>query len=281
MYVTTFYSFKGGVGRTLALVNIAVELASRGRRVLAVDFDLEAPGLDTFDCMRPGDGTPGVVDFVGEYLAGGQAPRVDRFIAESPGTGDSTGGLWVMPSGSHESRAGNFTQIDWGLLYDKHDGYLLFEDLKAQWKRALNPDYVLIDTRTGHTDTGGICTRQLPDAVVVLFFPDEQNLRGLARVVGDIRAEADTARNKRIELHFVMSNVPYLDDENGIVADRVKAFQRRLGFQEEPLVVHRYESLSLLNQQVFAKCRPKTRLAGEYRELARTIARCNTEALPA
>ena len=49
MYVTTFYSFKGGVGRTMALVNVAVELANTGRRVLVVDFDLEAPGLDTFD----------------------------------------------------------------------------------------------------------------------------------------------------------------------------------------------------------------------------------------
>ena len=51
MYVTTFYSFKGGVGRTMALVNVAVELAQRGRRVLAVDFDLEAPGIDTFELV--------------------------------------------------------------------------------------------------------------------------------------------------------------------------------------------------------------------------------------
>ena len=50
MYVTTFYSFKGGVGRTMALVNSAVTLALRGRRVLVVDFDVEAPGLDTFEC---------------------------------------------------------------------------------------------------------------------------------------------------------------------------------------------------------------------------------------
>ena len=53
MYITTFYSFKGGVGRTMALVNVAVELVRQGRRVLAVDFDLEAPGLDTFDLPRP------------------------------------------------------------------------------------------------------------------------------------------------------------------------------------------------------------------------------------
>ena len=53
MYITTFYSFKGGVGRTMALVNAAVKLVQGGRRVLVVDFDLEAPGLDTFDVLKP------------------------------------------------------------------------------------------------------------------------------------------------------------------------------------------------------------------------------------
>jgi len=41
MYTVTFYSFKGGVGRTLALANVGLELARTGRRVLLVDFDLE------------------------------------------------------------------------------------------------------------------------------------------------------------------------------------------------------------------------------------------------
>jgi len=46
--IVTFYSFKGGVGRSMALANIAVLLASRGQRVLCVDWDLEAPGLERY-----------------------------------------------------------------------------------------------------------------------------------------------------------------------------------------------------------------------------------------
>jgi MinD-like ATPase involved in chromosome partitioning or flagellar assembly len=47
--VITFYSYKGGTGRTMALANIAVMLARRNRgRVLIVDWDLEAPGLHSF-----------------------------------------------------------------------------------------------------------------------------------------------------------------------------------------------------------------------------------------
>ena len=275
MYVTTFYSFKGGVGRTMALVNAAVTLALRGRRVLAVDFDVEAPGLDTFDVLRPREEIPGVIDFVASYLDSGQAPDATNFIGECPDVGEHGGRLWIMPSGRNETYAANFNQIDWGELYEKHDGYLLLEDLKEQWKRIVQPDYVLIDSRTGHTDTGGICTRQLPDSVVVLFFPNEQNLRGLTEVVRDIRSEADEPRKKRIELHFVMSNVPDLDDEDRILESKIEAFQDQLDFMREPMVVHRYDSLSVLNQVVFVKDRPGSRLANEYNEIVQEISASN------
>ena len=276
MYVTTFYSFKGGVGRTMALVNAAVALAKRGRRVLVVDFDLEAPGLDTFDIFRSPKPVPGVIDFVAEYLLSGQAPKIDRFVSESAGVGDDGGALWSMPSGAqHAAYAANFNQIDWGALYERHDGYLLFEDLKEQWKQVLRPDYVLIDSRTGHTDTGGICTRQLPDAVAILFFPNDQNLRGLTTVVHDIRSEADGPRRKEIFLHFVMSNVPDLDDEDSILEEKIDAFREQLGFKGEPMIVHRYDSLSLLSQVVFTKDRPRSRLAREYVALVDEIVRRN------
>ena len=95
--------------------------------------------------------------------------------------------------------------------------------------------------------------------MVVFFFPNEQNLRGLTEVVRDIRSEADEPRKKRIELHFVMSNVPDLDDEDRILESKIEAFQDQLDFLWEPMVVHRYDSLSLLNQVVFVKDRPRSR----------------------
>lgn len=272
MYVTTFYSFKGGVGRSMALANAAVELAKRGRRVLAVDFDLEAPGLDTFDALRPRDAVPGIIDFVREYLDSDRAPDAGDFLARLPDVGDQGGELWIMPSGAQQAAyAARFNEIDWAELYEKRDGYLLFEDLKAQWGKVVNPDYVLIDSRTGHTDTGGICTRQLPDAVAILFFPNEQNLRGLTKVVRDIRSETDEPRRKKIELHFVMSNVPDLDDEDSILEKKIRAFRDQLSLTQDPLIVHRYDSLSLLNQAVFTGVRPTSRLAREYRAVVDRI----------
>ena len=177
-----------------------------------------------------------------------------------------------MPSGEHHDQyATNFREIDWFDLYERRDGYLLFEDLRAQWEQFVKPDYVLIDSRTGHTDTGGICTRQLPDAVAILFFPNDQNLRGLTTVVGDIRSETNSSRKKAIDLHFVMSNVPDLDDEDRVLERQMDAFREKLGFDGEPLTLHRYDSLSLLNQVVFTKERPRSRLAKEYCSLVQKI----------
>lgn len=278
MYVTTFYSFKGGVGRTMALINVAVDLAQRGRRVLVVDFDLEAPGLDMFDLHRPISTTPGMIDFVNAYLNTGQAPHVGEFVFESPGIGRDSGGLWIMPAGAHQDTyATTLARIDWGALYEQNDGYLLFEDLKEQWRAFVDPDYVLIDSRTGHTDVAGICTRQLPNAVVILFFPNAQNLRGLTKVVRDIRAEKRQHLNTTINLHFVMSNVPDLDDEDNILEESIASFRNDLGFRRDPMIIHRYDSLSLLNQVIFVKKRPRSRLATEYNNLTAEIMRLNPE----
>jgi cellulose biosynthesis protein BcsQ len=46
--IFTFYSFKGGVGRSMAVLNVAYAMAAKGRHVLVLDMDLEAPGLSGF-----------------------------------------------------------------------------------------------------------------------------------------------------------------------------------------------------------------------------------------
>ncbi len=67
-------------------------------------------------------------------------------------------------------------------MYENQHGYLFFEDTKLQWEESIKPDYVLIDSRTGHTDVGGICTRQFADAVVLMFAPNKQNLGSASRM---------------------------------------------------------------------------------------------------
>jgi MinD-like ATPase involved in chromosome partitioning or flagellar assembly len=272
VYTITFYSFKGGVGRTLALVNIGAELARRGRKVLLVDFDLEAPGLETFARLRPPKPHPGIVEFVTEYERTMQAPDVREYIYEAPAVGKKGGRLWVMPAGRRDANyQAALINIDWNRLYGERDGFLLFEDTKAQWKQEFQPDYVLIDSRTGHTDVEGICTRQLADSVVLMFMPNEQNLIGLEGVCRAIRIEETEGLKKSIRLHFVAANVPDLDDEDRILHRQIQAFRKRLDIKAFSGVIRRYENMNLLDQSVFTLDHPHTRLAHSYRRLLRTL----------
>jgi MinD-like ATPase involved in chromosome partitioning or flagellar assembly len=276
MYTITFYSFKGGVGRTFALVNVAAELARMGRKVLLVDFDLEAPGLETFKGLRPDQPHPGLVEYVTEYMRSKQSPDVRDYIYSAGAVGKKGGQLWVMPAGRRDANyQRDLTRLNWKKLYEDCEGFLFFEDTKAQWEQELKPDYVLIDSRTGHTDVKGICTRQLPDAVVVLFFPNEQNLVGLRAVCQEIRSEREHGLKKSIGLRFVMSNVPDLDDEDKVLHRLQKDFEKGLDIQRLSAVIHRYESTMLFDQEIFVLKRPRSQLAREYRKLTRELIQHN------
>lgn len=194
----TFYSYKGGVGRSMALANVAASLASRGRRVLMVDFDLEAPGLDSFEEFDVPRGRIGLVEYVCAYLDNGSpAPITDHIHeihpmdfgdSDAPKPRNIDGKLWLMTSGAkNDAYNQKRLSIDWADLYDNHSGAEFFENFKAEIEDTYRPDYVLIDSRTGLTDVGGVCTLHLPDLVVLLGALNEQNLQGIASVARVLR----------------------------------------------------------------------------------------------
>lgn len=280
MYIVTFYSFKGGTGRSMALANVAANLLARGRRVLLVDFDLEAPGLDTFPMKLDRPVSGGLVEMITDYLdsSSESTPAVRDYVYGAKIDGVDGGALWIMPAGSQDSfYDSRFRNIDWQELYQDQGGFLFFEDLKAQWSEAFNPDYVLIDSRTGHTDIGGICTRQLPNCVVAMFFPNEQNLRGLAPVVEGIRGEENGPLSKKIDLLFVMGNVPDLDDEDLILSGACSNAARILNYDELAATIHHFNSLSMLAQRLLIVDRPRSKVAAEYRQLADAVIQGNLD----
>ena len=106
MQTITFYSYKGGTGRTLALANAAKYLARLGQKVFAIDLDLQAPGLhhklrlNTQESMPPI--TQGVVDCVYSFAVKGLLPEsLDPYIMEVPNEEERDGRITLMPAGEH------------------------------------------------------------------------------------------------------------------------------------------------------------------------------------
>ncbi|MGC2774699.1 MAG: TIR domain-containing protein [Bradyrhizobium sp.] len=199
--IVTFYSYKGGVGRSMALANIAVLLARRGLKVLAVDWDLEAPGLERYFSYfeMTGKGT-GLLRMLVEARETGKIDDSACTLAVHCGGSHP---LTLLPSGREqdESYSANLESFDWGKFF-AHGGGEMFEQLRSRWRSEY--DIVLIDSRTGLSDTGGICTIQLPDVVVAMFTANHQSLYG----VRDVMRLAQRARQSLAYDRMPLSILP-------------------------------------------------------------------------
>ena len=196
--IVTFYSYKGGTGRTMALANVAWILAGNGKRVLAVDWDLESPGLHRF--FHPFldestvSATPGVIEMINEYAAGPPSTR-----SRGPATGTAStprsqrarrlpemgsfpdGGQLDFLSAGRQNRdySAAVCSLDWDNFYERLGGGQFFDAMRDDMKEKY--DYVLIDSRTGLSDVADICTIQLPDILVDLLHPQRPEHRGRRR----------------------------------------------------------------------------------------------------
>lgn len=235
-----------------------------------LDFDLEAPGLDSFDFCEDQRRGPGLVDFIEDYEGNLVAPDLSGFISECRIWENQSEKLFLMHSGmGSDDYPVRLNSINWVDLYRKRSGFLLFEDLKEQVK-SLGVDYFLIDSRTGHSDVEGICTRQLPDSVVFLFYPNLQNVCGIKEVARRVRNSRGSGEEK-IQEHYVVSNVPVVDDEEGILERRLDVLRSGLDLNEDFTFLYRVDSLAFLDQTVFVKDRPNSNLSKSYSSLADKI----------
>jgi tetratricopeptide (TPR) repeat protein len=243
----TFYSYKGGVGRTLALANSAVLLAQSGRNVLMVDFDLEAPGLDSFAELGITPGRPGVVEYFTEFAEAGTAPQLSNYVEACrafPGGGE----LWLMPSGTKDKDYNRKRdQLNWSELYDVGLGALLIEEWKAEIQLRIQPDYVFVDSRTGLTDIGGVCTLHLPDLVVALFALNKQNLDGVRSVIAAIET---ASTDRRPEIITVATPVPESSTDTGQIELALRNAANCLG-QPTNLQIS-YNAAAALSEKIFA-----------------------------
>ena len=245
---TTFYSYKGGVGRSLALANIAALLVRRGRCVVLIDFDLEAPGLDSFTEFRSVGGKPGVLEYVTEFKETNRAPDITRFVHPCELPGPLRGQLYIMPAGKKDAHYNACrANLSWADLYENHHGEQFVENWKAALENHYHPDHVFVDSRTGLTEVGGICTLHLPDLVVMLFGLNEQNVKGIAAVAKTIR-ESEITRVPQI--HYVVSPLPNMPrDKGGSLDKRWAEASTDLGIKIESSL--RYQPFAALSERLF------------------------------
>jgi tetratricopeptide (TPR) repeat protein len=201
--IITFYSYKGGTGRSMAVANIACLLSKRlartSQRVLVMDWDLEAPGLHRFFSAKSDlpdfQSRPGVINYfddlrkqlrakskIYEDMSAPQGWEVMEKVAPLD--------AYCIPDvvqGVDFMRAGNF-----GPEYAKLVGSFNWIEFFTKYGRVIRSfrellarrfAFTLVDSRTGLTDVSGICTTLLPEKLVGVFTPNRQSLSGLCDLV--------------------------------------------------------------------------------------------------
>jgi len=225
MRVIVFYSFKGGVGRTTALANVAYCLAQRGRKVVVADWDLHAPGLSLMpEFQPPGEGPAeeGLLEYIHSLREANQArmkgepepklklladivrqTRLAEAAQERAGDDEDfpvmRGELLFIPACdvSHGGaafatavRAADLAGLasilstvdegDRAYLFRRFCDELYMAPLLWAWPESCGqPDYLLVDCRTGVTEIGTLLLSDVADFNVLVYGQDTQNLEGL------------------------------------------------------------------------------------------------------
>lgn len=216
--IITFYSYKGGSGRSMALANTAAFLAVRAshKKVLMIDWDLEAPGLEHYfkEWIGEASGRLGIFDFIElskkEFPArehkNNQEPsepteeffkRIESYLIPVRISNDADNLFLIKAGNVTGNYSDRINRFNWTAFFKQIPGFFtLFSKYLAE-----KFDYVLVDSRTGHTDIGGICTMLLPEKLVLVFTPNEQGLEGvlqLAKKAAEYRMKSADLRPLRI-----------------------------------------------------------------------------------
>jgi tetratricopeptide (TPR) repeat protein len=211
--IITFYSFKGGSGRSQLAANLAAYLCYyENKKILLIDWDLEAPGIDYFFKFDRSIITKGLIEVFEEYvylassgkkLDLSELPKLDHIYPISEEKEQNSlkkggkGKIDFIPAANYNSEdyTHRINKFDWFEFYENLEGRYYIEFLKRELKKK-DYDFIFIDSRTGISDYLGICNIQLPDVNIIVVAPSSQNLDGAYKIANKILEHSYTKANR-------------------------------------------------------------------------------------
>ena len=195
--VISFYSFKGGVGRTTAVAAVAINAARSGKQVLVLDFDLEAPGVGSI-LASPGAPAPslGVVDYLLERpIVPGDALDIAEFYQafSEPLVIKDGVPIHVVAAGKLDNwyleKLASRLRVSVFLSRRDECTSVPLHHLLTSLRAKLKPDMILVDSRAGFHDLGGLSVSGIAHLQVLFGLNSRQSWEGMSLVVSHLGKE--------------------------------------------------------------------------------------------
>lgn len=176
--IVSFFSFKGGVGRSTALAAVAILLAQVGKSVFLLDLDLESPGISTF-MLDEYEASEGLLDYLVDLQASGQQPDLRNYIATLSDVSLAKP-IYVIRAGQmNVSYLEKLARLDFDSYLRDSTEFHPLEVLLRQIHQEYTPDFILLDVRAGFHDLGGLSINGLSHLDIVFARNDWQSRAGL------------------------------------------------------------------------------------------------------
>lgn len=179
--IVSFYSFKGGVGRSTLLGCIAYALATEGKKVCVLDLDLEAPGIGT---LLGAQSDRGLLDAIIDHVATGTI-NLQGCNARAESLAGLADRIMVFPAGNVTDwrYLEKLARLDFAAQSPVDHGtspvHRAMKEILLAIKRDHRPDVFLIDSRAGLHDLGGLSLNALSHIEVLVARKSEQNYLGM------------------------------------------------------------------------------------------------------
>ncbi|MBE6048238.1 MAG: hypothetical protein E7213_07555 [Clostridium sp.] len=174
--IISFYAYKGGIGKTTALIKTALLLADKGKKIAIIDMDLEEPGFyDAFSSTLKLEG--GLVNYLfNKYNGTAKGTTLEKMPLVKSLKFRSGGAIYVIPAGRVDS---DYIKMIKSLKEKRIDGNRDIQEIIDKISKAYNIDYVLIDSRHGINFWGGLSLSKVADEVMMFAYPDMENIQGI------------------------------------------------------------------------------------------------------
>jgi MinD-like ATPase involved in chromosome partitioning or flagellar assembly len=248
MRIITVYSYKGGVGKSVSILNLCFLLSRKYKqRIGLIDLDAESAGLSQILNMNVSPDEE-LLHFLQKENR--NVKNLRKYVHTVKALGPGGAEILILPAiGNSEKLA--------SLQWDESVSLFLRDEVFPHYRELYRLDYLLIDGRAGISPFSDAAIKYA-DLVLLFCRMDRQNAYGTKRMIDGCKAVGK-------DYLVIVSHCPKVQGYR----KKLDEFDSLIGHKHDLLIP--YEPRLYFGEYITTYSKPKSRLSGLYEGLAGKI----------